>query len=150
LNSIDPFKPPLIDPNYLSHPSDLKVLVEAFKELHKIVKSSPKFKSLFDFETDCKKCKNASIFEEIPCDSFIECIVKENFLPPLHLTSSCPMGSDIDPKSVVDSTLKVRHVEGLRVIDASVIPHNIEPGTYAPTIMIGEKGSQLIKDDHKF
>jgi choline dehydrogenase len=150
LNSSDPFDHPLIDPNYLSHSSDLNVLVEAFKELHSIVKSSPKFKDLYDFETNCAKCNNASIFDEIPCDEFIKCISKERFLPPLHLTSSCPMGSDNDPKSVVDSSLKVRHVEGLRVIDASVMPQTIEPGTYAPTAMIGEKGSQLIKDDHKF
>jgi choline dehydrogenase-like flavoprotein len=60
------------------------------------------------------------------------------------------MGSDSDPKSVVDSSLKVHNVEGLRVIDASVMPQTIEPVTYAPTVMIGEKGSQLIEDDHKF
>jgi choline dehydrogenase-like flavoprotein len=59
------------------------------------------------------------------------------------------MGSATDPKAVVDERLKVRSIENIRVIDASIMPRNTEPGTYAPTVMIGEKGSQMIIEDNK-
>jgi choline dehydrogenase len=59
------------------------------------------------------------------------------------------MGSASDPKAVVDERLKVRGIQNLRVIDASIMPRNTEPGTYASTVMIGEKGSQMIIEDNK-
>jgi choline dehydrogenase-like flavoprotein len=57
------------------------------------------------------------------------------------------MGSATDPKAVVDERLRVRGIENVRVIDASIMPQNVEPGTYGPTIMIGEKGAQMIIED---
>jgi choline dehydrogenase-like flavoprotein len=59
------------------------------------------------------------------------------------------MGSKSDPESVVDEKLKVLATNGLRVIDASIMPTSIEPETYGTCVMIGEKGAKLIIDDYQ-
>ena len=61
-----------------------------------------------------------------------------------HPTSTCKMG--IDPMSVVDSELRVHGVEGLRIADASIMPTVVSGNTNAPTIMIGEKASDLLRN----
>lgn len=61
-----------------------------------------------------------------------------------HPVGTCRMGDDTD--SVVDPELRVRGVDGLRVIDASVIPTIIRGHTHAPTVMIAEKGAELLQN----
>lgn len=146
MRSTNPFDAPLIDPAYYSNPIDLKVMSEAFRELFKVAKSSDKFKTVLQFGTNCAKCVETV---NDSCDAFYECLAKERADTTLHLAGSCRMGAANDTKAVVDEWLRVRGVERLRVIDASVMPQNVEPGTYAATVMIGEKGSDMIADDNK-
>lgn len=124
-------------------------MIDAIQQLYKIVEKSPEFKGLVDIKPNETLCvNNCTTKGFIPCDEYIECLAKERSYPSLHLASSCRMGSANDVNAVVDERLRVRGVSSLRVIDASVMPTNIEPGTYATTIMIGERGAQFIKEDN--
>ena len=75
-------------------------------------------------------------------DEALEAYIRQYTLPAYHPTSTCMMG--IDDMAVVDPELRVRGIDGLRVIDASIMPIVTSSNTNAPTIMIGEKGSDLV------
>ncbi|KAL7643296.1 UNVERIFIED_CONTAM: hypothetical protein RMT77_006588 [Armadillidium vulgare] len=66
-----------------------------------------------------------------------------------HICGSAKMGHQDDPTAVVDPELRVRGISGLRVVDASIMPNIIYGNLNAPTIMIGEKASDLIKNSWK-
>ncbi len=146
MKTTNPFDNPLIDPKYGSNSQDIKVMGAALREFQRIVSSSPQFKEAANFKTNCKSC---AVNETNDCEQYFECVAQQYSFPSLHLAGSCRMGSATDPKAVVDERLKVRGIQNLRVIDASIMPQNTEPGTYAPTVMIGEKGSQIIIEDTK-
>jgi choline dehydrogenase len=73
----------------------------------------------------------------------LETIIREHAGLGLHAVGTCRMGSDA--RSVVDTDLRVRGVNGIRVIDASVMPRLISANTNAASIMIGEKGAFLVR-----
>ena len=75
-------------------------------------------------------------------DAFIEDFIRHHVFPLYHPTSTCAIGK------VVTANLKVRGIQGLRVADASVFPTNISGNTNAPSIMVGEKAADLMKQEH--
>ena len=80
------------------------------------------------------------------CDAYWECAVRRQTGPENHQAGSCRMGPPDDPGAVVDPQLRVHGIDRLRVIDASVMPVVTSGNTNAPTIMIAEKGSDMIKN----
>jgi choline dehydrogenase len=87
---------------------------------------------------ECAKYKFAS-------DDYWKCLAIFYTATIFHPVGTCKMGPYYDPEAVVDPELRVHGIKNLRVIDASIMPRIPRANTNAPTIMIGEKGSDLIK-----
>ncbi|XP_001607005.1 glucose dehydrogenase [FAD, quinone]-like [Nasonia vitripennis] len=145
LNMSDPtWGDPLIYPNLFTDPADLETAVEAIKFADKLS------------ETEAfKKSGLVAVYNPVPpCEKFISnkeeyfrCFANNYHNPFYHASGTCKMGPKTDPEAVVDSRLRVYGVKGLRVIDASIMPNVTRANTNAPTIMIAEKGSDMIKED---
>jgi choline dehydrogenase len=124
---------PRIDPNYLSTKLDQNVMVSGIKLLRKI-HEQPAFRPLWDEETVIGVDRQSDL-------KILEAI-REMGGTVFHPVGTCRMGSDSG--SVVDPQLRVRGVQGLRVIDASVMPKITSANTNAATLMVGEKGASMI------
>ncbi|KAG0727895.1 Glucose dehydrogenase [FAD, quinone] [Chionoecetes opilio] len=145
LQSRDPNDDPLIDPQLLADPDDVKTLVEGVKFALKLGSTSVfanKYKAKF-FDKPLPDCAG----HWYGSDAYWECFVRHMTNTFFHITGSCKMAPSSDPLGVVDHRLRVRGVSGLRVIDYSVVPEVMAGNTHAPTIMIAERGSDLIKAD---
>jgi choline dehydrogenase len=133
LSSADPLQPPVIDPNYLSAGYDLKILIEGIR-LGREILAAPAFKPRLMEE----RLPGAALQSDAELESFIRAAGETEY----HPVGTCKMGSD--PLAVVDDQLRVRGLDGLRVIDASIMPTLTSGNTNAPTIMIAEKGAAMI------
>lgn len=133
--SADPFEKPIINPRYLEHPSDQTVLLAGMKLARRLLQTDP-LKPYFDYEVYPGS--------EVQSDEQLMDVAKERGTTTFHPCGTCRMGPETDPIAVVDDHLRVRGVDGLRVIDASVMPMIPSANLNAPTIMIAEKASDLI------
>ena len=143
LSSNNPKDAPLVFPNYFEDPRDLETAATGIKMATKIV-NTKYFKSINAFLgrmniPSCNKFK-------LDSRDYWKCVAVNLVTTIFHPVSTCRMGSDIS-MSVVDSRLRVHGVANLRVIDSGVMPGTISGNTNGPSIMIGERGSELVKED---
>ena len=135
LRSADPRDKPKIRFNYMSHPDDWAEM-RACVRLTREIFQQPAFAAWRGREiqpgADCTS------------DQAIDAFIAEHVESALHPSCTCKIGDPADPLAVVDPELKVIGVEALRVIDSSVIPSITTGNLNAPTIMIGEKGADLV------
>ena len=136
LSSSDPLDPPLIDPAYLREPSDLDRLLVGF-ELGREIAATRAFAALAEREVH----PGPSVTSRSDLVAFI----RSNADSYWHHAGSCKMGTD--SMAVVDLSLKVRGVEGLRVVDASVMPALPSGNCHAAIIMIAERAADMVKRD---
>lgn len=142
LASADAKKHPLINPQYLSHPRDLEVLVEACKKCRDIVRQSPLADVVEEEITDPYDPVLSTI--PIESDDYLRAWVRKKMVTVYHPVGTAKMGAKDDATAVVDPQLRVHGVTGLRVADASVMPTVISGNTNAPSIMIGERCAAFI------
>jgi choline dehydrogenase-like flavoprotein len=137
LASADMRAAPVIDPRFLSHPDDLEVMVRGFKLVRRIFAQAPF--APFDGANTQRELYDAAV----QTDDEIRAAIRARADTIYHPAGTCRMGADAN--AVVDTELRVRGVEGLRVVDASVMPTLVSGNTNAPVVMIAEKASDLIK-----
>jgi choline dehydrogenase len=135
----------LIDPNYGEQAIDTDNLVEGVKIMVKFA-NTPALRAINAVPSDEKvpQCQNIEKWTS----EHIECLVKWAAIGNQHYVGTCKMGADSDPMAVLTPELKVRGVQGLRVVDASVMPQVVRSSTNFVTIMIAEKAADLIKAEY--
>uniref|UniRef100_A0A1B0GIG2 Putative glucose dehydrogenase fad quinone-like zootermopsis nevadensis n=1 Tax=Lutzomyia longipalpis TaxID=7200 RepID=A0A1B0GIG2_LUTLO len=146
LKSKDPYEHPLIYPNYFDHPHDLNVLIEGakFGYYHFSRTKMMKFLNATLNPFVIPNCMNLQYLS----DDYWKCMARHYTQTIYHPVGTCKMGPKHDKWAVVDPRLKVYGVQGLRIVDASIMPTIPTGNTNAPTIMVAEKASDMIKEDH--
>lgn len=133
LVSSDPNVAPAVDPNYLADPYDWEVAIEGFHRCREVF-AAPALKQLLKREV----LPGAAVTTDDDIRDYIRRIGKTDY----HPVGTCKMGTD--DLAVVDPQLRVHGLDGLRVIDSSIMPNIISGNTQAPSMMIGEKGADMI------
>jgi choline dehydrogenase len=134
--SADPLARPAIRPNYLSAASDIRALLAGTGIARRIFAAPPLAR-----HSAAETMPGA----DVQSDEALTAFLREVGTNLHHPVGTCRMGED--PMAVVDSRLRVHGLEGLRVIDASVMPTVTTGNTNAPSIMIGEKGATMVRED---
>ena len=136
VRSADPFEPPAIQPMYLSAQRDRQVAIGGIRMLRRIF-GTDRMRRYIDVETAPGPAATS--------DEDLLNFARTDGSTAYHLIGSCRMGPASRPDSVVDDTLRVIGVEGLRVVDASIMPTMPSGNTGASTFMLAEKGADLIR-----
>ena len=134
--STDPFTDPVIQPNYLSDAGDRRVTLGGIRLIRRLL-STPELAPFVDRES--------LPGPDVQGDDELLDYARANGTTCYHLIGTARMGPATDPGAVVDDTLRVHGMAGLRVVDASIMPSMPSANTYATTLMIAERGADLIR-----
>lgn len=132
LQSADPKAPPRIDPAYLSDPQDLQTLMRGARIMDQILDSEP-----------LGPWRGTRLYPHDGSDRALEADIRARADTIYHPVGTCKMG--VDDMAVVDPQTRLRGIDGLRVVDASIMPMIIGGNTNAPTIAMAEKAADLIR-----
>jgi choline dehydrogenase-like flavoprotein len=134
----DPTSMPLINPNFVGHEDDLRAAVESVHAIRKVM-AQPSLVNVIEEEFDPGP--------QVQSDAEIGEWVKTSVTTMFHPVGTCRMGRD--ERAVVDARLRVRGVDGLRVIDASIMPNITSGNTNAPTQALARHASAMLVEDLK-
>lgn len=133
--SADPFDVPVIQPNYLRSEGDQQVAIDGVRMMRRML-GSPELQPYYSAEV----LPGTAVVTDGECLEF----ARREGLTAYHLCGTCRMGPDDDGRAVVDECLRVRGLESLRVVDASIMPNVPSANTSAAVFMIAEKASDMI------
>jgi choline dehydrogenase len=134
--SKDVWEDPEIQPNYLTDPMDIRVHLAGQRLIRRLL-STPEMQHFLESETLPGK--------DVQSDDELLAFARQYGTTTYHLIGTCRMGPETDPTAVVDDRLRVHGLEGLRVVDASIMPSMTSANTFATTLMIAERGAEFIR-----
>ena len=137
--SRDAGEPPEIRANYMSEPEDVAIALRGARWLRRIADTAPMAALIAE-----ELRPGVAVRDDEALVEYIRATAETSW----HPAGTCRMGSASDEMAVVDPRLRVRGVAGLRVADASVLPHLVSPNPNAVAMMIGERGADLVRADH--
>ncbi|KAJ8686546.1 hypothetical protein QAD02_022340 [Eretmocerus hayati] len=145
LRSGDPKDQPKLEPNYMNEPDDVRILIKGIRMTLKLsqTKAFQQYNSSLVDDGSVRDCKHF----KVDSDEYWECALRVSTQTIWHYSGTCKMGQQNDPNSVVNSKAQVIGVQGLRVVDASIIPKLGRYHPNIPIIAIAEKISDIIKSD---
>ena len=135
IRSADPFEHPEIQPNYLAHENDRRVLLAGIKLARRMM-IAPELAPFYDHEEQPGA--------DAQSDEDLMHWARQQGSTVFHLMGACRMGPATDSTAVVDDQLRVRGIDGLRIADSSIMPSMPSANTNAPTLMIAEKAADMI------
>jgi choline dehydrogenase-like flavoprotein len=137
ITSADPGKPALIDPNWLATPEDRQLAIDSVRYVRKYAAQSALGRHIVHELLPGESCQS---------DEDILHAFRKLATSGLHGTGTCRMGGD--DEAVVDSELRVKGVEGLRVADCSIMPNLVSGNTNAPAMAVGFRAAEIIQAEH--
>ncbi len=135
--STDPFIDPVVQPNYLADPIDRRVTLGGIRLIRRLL-ATPELAPYVDRET--------LPGPDVKTDDELLDYARANGTTCYHLIGTARMGPATDPGAVVGDDLRVHGMQGLRVVDASIMPNMPSANTYATTLMIAERGADLVRN----
>jgi choline dehydrogenase-like flavoprotein len=143
LASADPFDDPDIRMNYYGDPHDMEVMIAVIRRALDLVAHWPSHREIGPvLGPPFLAAKHGHRAGDTPSDALLEDLPRHYSMTVYHLTTTCRIGSVVDPR------LRVNGVAHLRVADASVMPNVVSGNTNAASIMIGEKAAEMLASDH--
>ena len=133
--SANPFETPVVQPNYLAEEIDQRILLAGMHLGRRLMRTSP-LAPYFERET--------APGDDVQTDDELLDFARQTGTTVYHLIGTARMGPASDPDAVVDAQLRVHGLEALRVVDASIMPTMPSANTNAATMMIAEKGADMI------
>ncbi|XP_054714466.1 L-sorbose 1-dehydrogenase-like [Uloborus diversus] len=141
IQSVNPYDAPIVDPNYFDDPQDLDVVVQAMLTCLRVGTTPPLGNIVTRIQTLFPGCEQYAGNDP----EYFRCQAQSVITTIFHPVGTAKMGDPSDPTTVLDPELRVKGIDGLRVVDGSVMPTITSGNTNAPIIMIGEKASDIIK-----
>ncbi|GAA4115766.1 GMC family oxidoreductase N-terminal domain-containing protein [Nocardioides fonticola] len=132
LASADPERKPLVRNNYFEHPDDMTSMLEGIERAREVA-ASPSLGKIYEINPGDGVHSRRELEEKVRAQ------VEHTYHP------SCTARIGVEGEGVLDASLRVRGVEGLRVVDASAMPRVTHGNTHAPTMLIGEKAADLLE-----
>ncbi|GAB0093750.1 hypothetical protein DMENIID0001_089240 [Sergentomyia squamirostris] len=146
LKTTNPFDHPKIFPNYLLAQNDIDTGIRGIRRVQAYSKTDVyKMHDPVHIQIDLPNCD----LLDYDTDEYWLCYMRHMGTTMYHPVGTAKMGPDSDPEAVVSADLRVKGVKGLRVVDASIMPEIVSANTNAATLMIGEKGVDMIKEEWK-
>ena len=140
LGSSDPNEQPLIDYNYLQEPFDRERLREGIRKAMELAEHEA-FRDIIEERVE-------PLDSDLESDDALDDWMMREVTTGQHISGTCKMGPSSDPMAVIDQHGKVHGMEGLRVVDVSVLPDCTRANTNVTTMMIGERIADLIREGH--